>query len=145
LTALHLPAPSWQGLIQPSWRHDAAALQEVCAQLRAYFARELFAFELTVAITGTAFQRAVWRELNAIGYGQTASYRDIAVAVGRPRAVRAVGGANHVNPVPIIIPCHRVVGANGSLTGYGGGLDCKLALLELEQPERAAVSRATSS
>ena len=133
LTALHLDATSWKAVIGESWQRDPIALGPVSAQLRAYFAHELVAFDLTVAVSGTPFQQAVWQALADIAYGETASYRDIAIAVGRPRATRAVGGANHVNPVPIIVPCHRVVGADGSLTGYGGGLEMKLALLQLEQ------------
>ena len=100
--------------------------------LLAYFAGERRDFDLPLAPAGTDFQRAVWETLRAIPYGQTRTYGEIAAAVGRPRAVRAVGQANHVNPLPIFIPCHRVVGRGGALTGYAGGLDLKGALLALE-------------
>ena len=100
--------------------------------LLAYFAGERRDFDLPLAPAGTDFQRAVWETLRAIPYGQTRTYGEIAAAVGRPRAVRAVGQANHVNPLPIFIPCHRVVGKGGALTGYAGGLDLKRALLALE-------------
>lgn len=93
-------------------------------------------FDLPLAPEGTAFQQRVWRALRTIPYGETRSYRDIAVAIGQPNATRAVGGANHRNPLPIVIPCHRVVGRDGSLTGFGGGLDIKQKLLRLEQGQR---------
>ena len=100
--------------------------------LLAYFAGERRSFDLPLDPAGTDFQRAVWEALRAIPYGQTRTYGEIAAAVGRPKAVRAVGQANHVNPLPIFIPCHRVVGKGGALTGYAGGLDLKGALLALE-------------
>lgn len=100
--------------------------------LLSYFAGERRDFDLPLAPAGTDFQRAVWEALRAIPYGQTRTYGEIAAAVGRPKAVRAVGQANHVNPLPIFIPCHRVVGKGGALTGYAGGLDLKRALLALE-------------
>ena len=100
--------------------------------LLAYFAGERRDFDLPLAPAGTDFQRAVWDALRAIPYGQTRTYGEIAAAVGRPKAVRAVGQANHVNPLPIFIPCHRVVGKGGALTRYAGGLDLKRALLALE-------------
>jgi methylated-DNA-[protein]-cysteine S-methyltransferase len=101
-------------------------------QLAAYFAGELREFRLEVALRGTAFQHRVWAALREIRYGETCSYTELATAIGSPTAVRAVGLANGKNPVSIVVPCHRVVGANGSLTGYGGGTDRKRALLELE-------------
>src|SRR5205823_1645900 len=101
-------------------------------QLLAYLAGELTRFALAYRLTGTAFQRACWTALEAIPYGETRTYRDIAVAIGRPTAVRAVGMANGHNPLGVIVPCHRVIGADGSLTGYGGGIDRKRYLLELE-------------
>lgn len=101
-------------------------------ELLAYFAGERRDFDLPLDPAGTDFQRAVWEALRAIPYGGTRTYGEIAAAVGRPKAVRAVGQANHVNPLPIFIPCHRVVGKNGALTGYAGGLDLKRALLALE-------------
>ena len=100
--------------------------------LMAYFAGERRDFDLPLDPAGTDFQRAVWEALRAIPYGGTRTYGEIAAAVGRPKAVRAVGQANHVNPLPIFIPCHRVVGKGGALTGYAGGLDLKRALLALE-------------
>ena len=102
-------------------------------QLAAYFAGELERFDLPLAPTGTDFQRRVWDAVAAIPYGATASYSEIAAAVGRPAACRAVGAANGRNPLAIVIPCHRVVGAAGALTGYGGGLERKRALLDLER------------
>ena len=101
-------------------------------QLLDYLAGRRREFDLPLAPHGTPFQRRVWRALEAIPYGQVRSYRDIARAVGCPRGFRAVGMANHRNPIPILIPCHRVVGADGSLTGYAGGLELKRRLLELE-------------
>lgn len=113
---------------------DTPLLREAQRQLAAYFDGRLRTFDLPYDLScGTAFQQAVWRALTEIPYGQTATYADIAQAVGNIRAVRAVGMANHCNPLPLIIPCHRVVGKNGSLTGYAGGLATKQFLLELEQ------------
>lgn len=112
--------------------HETPLLSEGKRQVLEYLAGQRRVFDLPLAPRGTEFYRSVWQTLEEIPYGETRSYRDIAQAVGRPRAVRAVGQANHNNPIPIIIPCHRVVGANGSLTGYGGGLDLKERLLRLE-------------
>jgi methylated-DNA-[protein]-cysteine S-methyltransferase len=111
---------------------DDAAFADVKDQLDAYFAGERRAFDLGLRPAGTEFQQAVWSALRAIPYGATATYSAIARAVGRPDAVRAVGAANGANPIAIIVPCHRVIGANGTLTGYGGGLPRKQYLLELE-------------
>ena len=108
-------------------------LMEAERQLQAYFAGQRKTFSLPLRLEGTPFQRRVWEELARIPYGQTRSYADVARAIGREKASRAVGGANHVNPVPVIVPCHRVVGADGSLTGYGGGLAIKEYLLRLER------------
>lgn len=108
-------------------------LSEVKRQLEAYFAGTLFVFDLPLQIKGTVFQQSVWEALRQIPYGQTVSYGQLARRIGRPSAVRAVGGANHRNPISIIVPCHRVIGADGSLTGYGGGLAIKEYLLALEQ------------
>lgn len=114
-----------------------ACLREAHRQLRAYFGRELRTFDLTYAPTvGTDFQRRVWAALAGIGYGRTASYLDVARALANPQSVRAVGAANGQNPLAIVWPCHRVVGANGSLTGYAGGLARKKWLLDFEQPTR---------
>lgn len=115
------------------WRRDDEAFVDVIEQLRAYFAGTLCRFHLRLAPEGTPFQQRVWAALAAIPYGCTVSYGEVARRVGSPRAARAVGAANHRNPLPIVIPCHRVIGADGTLTGYGGGLAIKQALLALEQ------------
>ena len=114
-------------------REDEVALREVTHQLRAYFAGELETFELALAPGGTPFQQKVWSELLKIPYGETTSYGELARRIGNPNASRAVGLANGSNPIPIIIPCHRVIGSNGNLTGYGGGLPIKEKLLALEK------------
>jgi methylated-DNA-[protein]-cysteine S-methyltransferase len=115
----------------------AACLQEPCRQLKAYFGGELREFDLTcVPLVGTEFQRQVWATLGSIGHGRTASYLDIAKLLNNPKSVRAVGAANGQNPLTIVWPCHRVIGANGSLTGYAGGLVRKQWLLAFEQPEQ---------
>src|SRR5450755_4374488 len=105
---------------------------EAARQLRAYFTGQLRRFDLPLDLQGTDFQLRVWRELERIPYGETRSYMQIAGAIGTPRAVRAVGAANGANPIPIVVPCHRVIGASGKLVGYGGGLPLKKRLLELE-------------
>jgi len=107
-------------------------LRQAVDQLQAYFAGELHDFDLPLDLQGTEFQQRVWRELCKIPYGETRSYSFLAVALGAPKAVRAVGAANGRNPIPIVIPCHRVIGASGSLVGYGGGLPLKRLLLDLE-------------
>ncbi|MGI6707153.1 MAG: methylated-DNA--[protein]-cysteine S-methyltransferase [Clostridia bacterium] len=105
-------------------------------QLHEYFAGIRKTFNLPLDILGTPFQRRVWKALQAIPYGETCSYRDIGIRIGCPKGARAVGGANGANPIPIIIPCHRVIAADGSLGGYGGGLDIKKTLLALERKYR---------
>ncbi|MDX2597050.1 MULTISPECIES: methylated-DNA--[protein]-cysteine S-methyltransferase [Streptomyces] len=117
---------------------DAAPFAEAEEQLAAYFAGELTRFTLELRLHGTPFQRSVWEQLTRIPYGETRSYGELAVALGSPGASRAVGLANGRNPVGIIVPCHRVIGAGGSLTGYGGGLDRKRRLLDFERGERGA-------
>ena len=112
---------------------DSAALREAVGQLHAYFAGELETFDLDLAPQGTSFQQKVWNELLKIPYGETVSYGDLARRIGNPNASRAVGLANGTNPIPIVIPCHRVIGSNGKLTGYGGGLSIKEKLLGLEK------------
>lgn len=112
---------------------DAAALAEPARQLAEYFAGSRKRFDLELALGGTAFQQRVWQELQAIPYGETISYGELARRIGQPTASRAVGLANGRNPVGIIVPCHRVVGADGSLTGYGGGIERKRYLLAFEQ------------
>jgi methylated-DNA-[protein]-cysteine S-methyltransferase len=116
----------------PGWRHQPAALATALVQLREYFAGERRTFQLPLAPAGTPFQQAVWSALRAIPYGETLSYGELARRLGRPGSARAVGLANGSNPLPIIVPCHRVIGADGSLTGFGGGLGVKRALLSLE-------------
>ena len=106
---------------------------EAIRQLSAYFQGELKTFALEVHLAGTPFQQKVWQALREIPYGRTASYGEIARRIGHPRAFRAVGGANHRNPLPIVIPCHRVIGAGGALVGFGGGIPVKEALLALER------------
>ena len=108
-------------------------LRAAIEQLTAYFGGSLREFSLPLEITGTDFQMRVWRILREIPYGETRTYRDLAIGLGQPTAVRAVGAANGSNPLPIVIPCHRVIGANGKLVGYGGGLPLKKRLLELER------------
>lgn len=107
-------------------------LNEAVSQVSAYFQGTLRTFDLPIALNGTEFQCAVWRQLLKIGYGRTAAYRDIAAGIGRPTAVRAVGGANGRNPLTLIVPCHRIIGSDGSLTGYGSGLWRKRWLLAHE-------------
>ena len=114
-----------------SARHQEG-FSEAIAQLRAYFARELQTFDLPLGPRGTPFQMRVWQELRSIPYGETRSYSQIARAIGRPDSVRAVGSANGANPLPIVVPCHRVIGASGSLTGFGGGIRAKRLLLDLQ-------------
>ncbi|GAB3012986.1 methylated-DNA--[protein]-cysteine S-methyltransferase [Streptomyces pseudoechinosporeus] len=112
---------------------DDTPFGETIDQLKAYFAGELKEFDLPLRLDGTPFQRTVWDQLRRIPFGETRSYGELADALGNPKASRAVGLANGRNPVGIIVPCHRVVGANGSLTGYGGGLDRKKRLLDFER------------
>ena len=114
------------------WRRDACALRAPREQLMAYFAGELRTFELSLAPAGTPFQKTVWTALAEIPFGRTWSYGELARHIGQDRAVRAVGAANGRNPLPVVLPCHRVIGADGSLTGFGGGLPLKKFLLEHE-------------
>lgn len=118
------------------WVNDDSAFDAAVTQLDEYFAGDRTEFKLDLEMVGTPFQRRVWDALQTIPYGQTCSYGEIAREIGSPGAFRAVGLANGHNPIGIIVPCHRVIGANGSLTGYGGGLDRKRALLELEKSRR---------
>lgn len=116
----------------PDWIYNEKPFATVRRQLQEYFAGKRTDFDLPLNVTGTEFQVQVLEELQRIPYGETTSYGDIAKRIGRPKAVRAVGAANGRNPIPIIIPCHRVIGSGGALTGFGGGLDTKEALLRLE-------------
>ena len=120
----------------PAWHEDPRPFADARRQLEAYFAGRLEVFDLPLALDGTPFQVKVWRAVAEIPYGQTRAYGEVARRIRRPNAVRAVGAANGQNPLPIVIPCHRVIGSNGSLTGYGGGLPIKRALLALESRQR---------
>jgi methylated-DNA-[protein]-cysteine S-methyltransferase len=124
-------------LLPEDWKQDAEPFGEVIRQLRAYFSGELKEFNVPLALEGTPFQMRVWNSLRTIPYGRTISYAQLAQEIGNPKAVRAVGLANGCNPVPIVIPCHRVIGSNGKLTGFGGGLPAKKALLALESRQRS--------
>ena len=115
------------------WEPDESAFPDAVEQLEGYFAGDRTEFELQLELVGTAFQRKVWAALLTIPYGETRSYGEIARQIGSPGAFRAVGLANGHNPIGIIVPCHRVIGSNGSLTGYGGGIDRKRTLLEFEK------------
>jgi methylated-DNA-[protein]-cysteine S-methyltransferase len=126
-TALSIPSPE-----KPT-KTATAILNSTIRQLEEYFAGQRKAFDLPLAPDGTEFQRKVWQALLTIPYGETRSYRDIAEIIGCPKGYRAVGMANNRNPITIIIPCHRVIGADGSLVGYGSGIERKVYLLELEK------------
>jgi methylated-DNA-[protein]-cysteine S-methyltransferase len=131
LTSLFLPAHAHEppaGAVR-----DNGALAAARKQLEQYFAGERQAFDLPLAAHGTPFRQRVWEELQRVGYGETISYGELAERSGRPGAARAAGSANGANPISIVIPCHRVIGATGALTGYGGGLDAKRYLLALER------------
>jgi methylated-DNA-[protein]-cysteine S-methyltransferase len=132
LTGLYLPEHRGRLQAASAARADRRPFRSLRPQLDAYFAGERIRFDVALDPQGTPFQRSVWDVLRAIPYGTTATYREIAAAIGNPKAVRAVGMANGRNPISIVIPCHRVIGADGSLTGYGGGMACKRALLDLE-------------
>jgi methylated-DNA-[protein]-cysteine S-methyltransferase len=137
LTALVMENETHPPAGQEDWVEDPTLLPDVVAQLDAYFAGELTTFVVKLRLDGTPFQRKVWTALLDIPYGTTESYGELAARIGQPTASRAVGLANGRNPVPIIVPCHRVIGSTGSLTGYGGGLDRKRRLLDLERAQRA--------
>lgn len=121
---------------EADWILDDEKFVHVKQQLAAYFAGERQEFNIALAPEGTQFQQSVWKALTTIPYGKTCSYGDIAHQIGKPKASRAVGAANGKNPIPIIIPCHRVIGSTGKLTGFGGGLEAKETLLGLEQQAR---------
>ncbi|GBC61871.1 methylated-DNA--[protein]-cysteine S-methyltrans ferase [Desulfonema ishimotonii] len=118
---------------EPGWQENPEALQPVMRELDAYFEGRLKRFSLKLALNVTPFQEKVLRALQDVPYGQTVSYGELARRVGNPKASRAVGMANARNPIPIVIPCHRVIGSSGRLTGYGGGLEIKQTLLDLER------------
>jgi methylated-DNA-[protein]-cysteine S-methyltransferase len=127
-TTTAAPLPQWQPIRRPT-----RLLHETSDQLAAYFAGDLTQFDLPLQLDGTPFQQRVWQALREIPFGATATYGDVAQRLGIPGASRAVGLANNRNPVPIVVPCHRVIGADGGLTGFGGGLPCKRWLLDHEQ------------
>ena len=129
---------------QPDWNQDAGPFAAATDQLNAYFAGELTEFNLPLAPEGTPFQLAVWQALQTIPYGETVSYGKLAHTIGRAKAVRAVGAANGANPLPIVIPCHRVIGSNGKLTGFGGGIETKAMLLQLERKNHPASGQQTA-
>jgi methylated-DNA-[protein]-cysteine S-methyltransferase len=133
ITGLHMSPFA----ISPSWHHDPGALTDAAIQLEQYWAGERTEFELELAPHGTEFQQRVWAMLREIPYGETTTYGTLADRLGNPRTVRAVGLANGRNPIAVIIPCHRVIGANGSLVGFGGGLERKRVLLDHEAGVRA--------
>lgn len=118
--------------VSPTWKRSVDSFAAVRKQLDEYFARRRTTFDVPLRMAGTAFQRRVWSELQEIPYGQSISYSELARRIGIPSASRAVGTANGLNPIAVIVPCHRVIGADGSLTGYGGGLERKRLLLDLE-------------
>lgn len=126
-------------VVDPTWRQDDGPFRRAKQQIGEYFAGTRQQFDFPTAADATPFQARVLEALRKIPYGETRSYRDIAVALGNPKAVRAVGGANGSNPLPIVIPCHRVIGSNGTLTGFGGGMEAKRFLLDLEARHSARV------
>lgn len=133
LHSISFPSGSRAVAPREEWRRDEAFFKDAFAQLDAYFRGELTRFNLPLHFSGTAFQKTVWRALIDIPYGETTSYGALAASIGRPAASRAVGAANGANPLPIIAPCHRVIGADRSLTGFGGGLPTKSFLLDHER------------
>lgn len=128
------PLKSWtkKHFLNSELIRDDEQIAPVATQLHEYFKGERLSFDLPLVFKGTDFQKGVWEALRQIPYGETRTYKDIAESIGSPKAVRAVGNANNKNPLSIIVPCHRVIGSSGSLVGYGGGLDKKQYLLELE-------------
>jgi methylated-DNA-[protein]-cysteine S-methyltransferase len=141
LTHIELPHEVHPSTERSSWVEDERVFGDVVSQLDAYFAGSLREFTVAMELSGTPFQEAVWEALQTIPYGSTRSYGEIAAAIGKNRAMRAVGLAAGRNPVPIVVPCHRVIGADGSLTGYGGGLETKRHLIELERGAGASDQR----
>ena len=132
LSMIGFPKGSMRREPEPDWIFNEKPLADARAQLSEYFAGDRKEFDLPLKLNGTEFQVSVLEALQDIPYGQTTSYGEIAKRIGRPKAVRAVGAANARNPIPIVVPCHRVIGITGDLTGFGGGLDTKEALLRLE-------------
>jgi len=132
LSMIGFPKGSMRREPEPDWIFNENQLADACEQLTEYFAGERRDLDIPLKLSGTEFQVSVLEALQEIPYGETASYGEIAKQIGRPKAVRAVGAANGRNPIPIVVPCHRVIGSTGDLTGFGGGLDTKEALLRLE-------------
>ncbi|GAF19143.1 methylated-DNA-protein-cysteine methyltransferase [Bacillus sp. JCM 19046] len=133
LKKAHVSAKLTRAGIKPEWvEQDTEFTQTAIQQLKEYFNGTRSSFTMELDLIGTPFQQRVWTELKTIGYGETKTYKEIAEGIGAPKAVRAVGGANNQNPLPIVIPCHRVIGSNGAMVGYGGGLTNKELLLSLE-------------
>ena len=132
LSLVAFPEGSMRRDPEPDWIYNEKQFADARQQLTEYFAGERKEFDLPLSLAGTEFQLRVLEELRHIPYGETTSYGDIAARIGKPKAMRAVGAANGRNPIPIIVPCHRVIGSSGDLTGFGGGLDAKQALLRLE-------------
>ena len=139
----HIDLQAGTSSMEPAadWTEDEIPFSEAIGQLQAYFAGALREFELPLAAEGTPFQKEVWSALLDIPYGETISYGELAERLGKPGAARAVGLANGRNPLPIVVPCHRVIGSDGSLTGYGGGIDIKRALLDHETRNSASAER----
>ncbi len=136
LTGLYMHEQKRGPDIDPAWVIDAAPFERVREQLDAYFAGELREFDIELGLRGSEFQVAAWQELCRIPYGETITYAELARRIGKPAAVRAAGAANGRNRLGIIVPCHRVIGANGTLTGYAGGLERKRWLLDFERTRR---------
>lgn len=134
LSGVYFDGQKYLPQIAPQWRRDArhAPLRQAKRELAEYFGGERRRFDTALAAAGTAFQQSVWKAISGIGFGQTISYGELATRAGCPGGARAAGAATGRNPIGIIVPCHRIVGSNGSLTGYAGGLDRKRALLALE-------------
>ncbi len=132
LSLVAFPEGSMRRDPEPDWIYNEKKFANARQQLTEYFDGERKEFDLPLSLAGTEFQLRVLDELRRIPYGETTSYGDIAARIGKPKAMRAVGAANGRNPIPIIVPCHRVIGSSGDLTGFGGGLDAKQALLQLE-------------
>ncbi len=140
LTGIHFASGRHRPLVGADWKERPThpVLKRAKRQLEEYFAGRRRDFDLPLAPKGTPFQRSVWKALLDIPYGKTQSYGDIARKIGKPKAVRAVGAANGANPISLVVPCHRVIGSDGSLTGYGGGLPRKQRLLALERSDTNA-------
>ncbi|WP_390960950.1 methylated-DNA--[protein]-cysteine S-methyltransferase [Photobacterium sanguinicancri] len=132
ITGLTLASQREDDDVDPDWLLTQEPFIECCYQLDAYFSGSLTRFTVPLAPQGTEFQKQVWTALRSVPYGETCSYKAIAEAISNPKAVRAVGAANGKNPIAIIVPCHRVIGADGKLTGYAGGVEMKAFLLKLE-------------